>query len=756
MEAGNNELWLWISEKMCSGHCLLTGQDGLFCGGVTVLAASCVALLVCLVMLCRDLCLWWRGIKEERGNHRGRAFLWWALCTFAGGFLLYLIGFFWEGTAESFFSYLIRPFLSSLEMFVSKSDLLEVSPECKENPVYMTWFSIIHFSAVAVSASFAINCFWRRIVSGLRLCRWRLCGNGKHIVNVFWGMDDKSMLLARDLYRNRERGERFVFIDMPHEVHEVAQRLSFSHVFGLFSYRREQLEKAGNMKYVLMHSAVRPGRMERADGHVLDILGLHTLGRLVDGSEEARVFVLADDEAENVRSVMNLMRSGALNRKNVRFYCRAGHGAANEFLEAGHFPASVRIVDESCYAVEALKLMPRTEGKGFLAHPVNFVEVCRDKGTVTSAFTAMIIGLGTTGQEVMRFLYEFASFVGEDGRKTPFSCHVYDGGMERIRASLQQEIPALPALERSGEVSLHNYGTDSGRFWEELEHLAETLNYVVIATGDDAKEMELAVRISGSIARNSQGKRRKFHIFIRSNKMENELQMERTAKYYEENDTGVFTVFGQAEHIYSKAVLVDNGLMEMSKDFYEAYRKTAVATCGDAMLSWEERHEQEPLKKRYATRMAGFRGLRRQERQDMSNCLHAYTKEVLLGLPERRVQFSLPAFPFDMAEPGISQEERRWRECLYNVSVCEHLRWNASHYMMGYTGMAEEKVAKGQASCDEVVRQHRYIVDWEALSVDIQRYDYIVVQTTLAAYKQKGLGRVDKEVDDGEKGLRRV
>ena len=45
------------------------------------------------------------------------------------------------------------------------------------------------------------------------------------------------------------------------------------------------------------------------------------------------------------------------------------------------------------------------------SHPVNFVDVDTATATVSSVFTALVVGFGETGSDVFKFLYEFSSFI---------------------------------------------------------------------------------------------------------------------------------------------------------------------------------------------------------------------------------------------------------------------------------------------------------------------------------------------------------
>ena len=82
-----------------------------------------------------------------------------ALVIWVCGVILYSMGFAHEGSASSIVAWILRAFQASLMMFVSDNELMEVSPYYKEDTTYMICFSLVHFSAVLLSAVLLLNTF---------------------------------------------------------------------------------------------------------------------------------------------------------------------------------------------------------------------------------------------------------------------------------------------------------------------------------------------------------------------------------------------------------------------------------------------------------------------------------------------------------------------------------------------------------------------------------------------------------------------
>lgn len=113
---------------------------------------------------------------------------WIAGTVFIAGFLIYWYAFNEGGSDSNSIALTFRSALSSMEMFASHSDLLEVPEDLHHDPFYMTIFSVIHFLAVIVSAVFIIKLLGFRFISWVRLCMANLSRKKKCRLFIFWGV----------------------------------------------------------------------------------------------------------------------------------------------------------------------------------------------------------------------------------------------------------------------------------------------------------------------------------------------------------------------------------------------------------------------------------------------------------------------------------------------------------------------------------------------------------------------------------------
>lgn len=113
--------------------------------------------------------------------------------------------------------------------------------------------------------------------------------------------------------------------------------------------------------------------------------------------------------------------------------------------------------------------------------------------------------------------------------------------------------------------------------------------------------------------------------------------------------------------------------------------------------------------------------------------MHVYTKIKLMGLEKNPNTVVLPKWEkeFGLDKCNASKE---WIAKLTNTSICEHLRWNASHMMIGYVTMTDEVSKQTIGTCNLRKKQHNCIVDWEELDKQTQSYDYYIVRTSVYQY----------------------
>lgn len=439
-----------------------------------------------------------------------------ALAIWTAGLFLYMYGFNEEGSVENNSLILfLRASLSSMEMFVSHSDLIEVKKELHHDVAYMVPFTIVHFCAVLVSAVFIIRLLGLRIVSWLRLVSWRVFSpliKDKPCF-VFFGIDSNGIMLAKSIRRRFGKDCRIIFVNLPDGGHKHGHdRFTFSHFFhssgegaAIYADDIEELNalmfNAEKRVADISVNNTGKGSGETVFG-IFGKLGLsvpfiRTFDFLICRFAERRkveFFFMSDDEAGNISSVLALKSLAGdgkgLAYNNFRCYCHARRNNINTaLLRHGGLKERIHLVDSSYLSI--IKLM-----KDVRNHPVSFVDIDTGRGVARTGFTGMVIGFNETGRDAFRFMYEFSSFVCDDaGTANRKTIYVADENMERMKAEF---LTYAPALKEKGCDTIDwwdDTSTRSTAFWEKLRQIIDDLNYLVITVGNDDEAMSLAYGI---------------------------------------------------------------------------------------------------------------------------------------------------------------------------------------------------------------------------------------------------------------------
>lgn len=687
-----------------------------------IIIAGAIALLIALWNLLK----WLKKNSSRRISSENKVLTHSAVGVLVCGVAIYFIGYDYEGTGENMVTLFLRSVLSSFEMFLSKSNLIGIADNCKENEVYMFFFAIIHTAALTISTLFAVLCFGKRIQYWCRGFKWRFIGSSA-VTNVFWGFNERSFVLAHDIANKSTTKERFIFVDFPLHEESPSKGQSFSGILGLFSYKINALRQMSGLRNcIMMRSSLRPSSVQNINTDFFDAMNIYRLKQILDKSKEIRFFILTDDEDANLKAALNMLNHNVCKNKKFKIYCSARKTKLNRLIEETK-DKHLKFIDDSRTSITQLK-MDHDKGR----HPIDYVDIDKERGIVTSEFKALIVGFGTTGQDALRFLYEFSAFTGIDQKKSPVQLHVVDCNMDQLKGGFYQEVPGMSMLEGK-EIFLHNLNFNSMEFNQFLDANINDLNYVIIATGNDEQNIEFASAIMERVFSQRKEKAHHLKVFVRMYSEANRIKFNSAINVYAqfcENENYLpLEFFGDTKTLYTRDVIIDNRYEQQAKEFYKAYCKATSSS-----ESWEERADKEKDK---LGGIYGMRSLRRKEGQDKANCQHCYTKQQLLNLENRNEPLELPEWT--ETESILDHEgatENHWLVCLYNVAICEHLRWNASHLMMGYVPMTADVKKRFDDTCDERTKQHTYIVDWNQLPCGTQGYDYCVVKTTVQIAKQ--------------------
>lgn len=697
---------------------------------------------------------------------------WIAATVFLSGFLIYGYGFNEGGSQQNLIALAFRSALSSMEMFASHSDLLEIPKELHGDPWYMTIFSIIHFFAVIVSAIFIIKLLGFRFVSWIRLLRMSTFKKSDCRLFVFWGVNDNAIALANSI-RNKikETGHgkgkkglgkcKFIFVRIiSNEEKNSHGRFTFSHFFSSSQDGVERfIEKIEDIDGILVNSKLSiTGHLTEKVKSELDLykcLGLKRLGRIIRNNPCATFYFLSQNEELNVEAV-SVFKEIARNKgkgvhDQVEIYCHARKNNQNMKLEmCDGLKHHIHIIDSSNLAILQLK-------KDFSNHPVSFVDVDSSEACARKPFTALIIGFGETGRDAFRFLYEFGALISDKGEKNPQKIYVVDEHIDKLKGDFLMKAPALKVKSEDEIEWVKNMSTHSDVFWDKLHEIVDSLNYVVIAIGNDNEGMSLAIDLYEYVYRYRKDCFDNFRIYLRINGSCNNIQLEQIKKYFDTYGKvkDVIRTFGAQEEVFSYEVISTDVLEKLAKNFYFEYQKIMVdkmpETNGEeikekniakdklaktAEAAWDARREELQEKQNLESQIE----LSYKEEQDKANVWHIITKGYLAGIigkDEKTVHENLDVMM------NITKREKNTviylnacegasKTLFDNLSKCEHLRWNASMELQGFV------TCVGKRSYQR--KEHPLIVDCKTLQenfADTILYDNCVVELSIRLiYKQ--------------------
>jgi len=515
-------------------------------------------------------------------------------------------------------------------------------------------------------------------------------------------------------------------------------------------------------------------------------MGLKSLKRVLcpdKTGDKIHFLFLSDDEKQNLHNVSVLLNDSTLQSfatgqpddteritgisdrtREVIFYCHARYNSVHRVIEDQHCTnnINVKVIDSSHINVEMLK-------KNDDVMPVNFVEVESD-GSVSSAFNALVVGFSEVGQDSVRYLYEFGAFVKSGGDcnnavRSDFHLDVVDKDMADKAGVFVSNAPAIkPSLSFiSGKnnpdalIALHQMDCCSVEFYLQLEDKIKTLNYIVVATDNDELNISLGVRIF-KLATRYRKDLDKLCILVRIHN-DDDGHFSKIAEYYNKlwaaqiaagsydktlnksfkrtDDSKLpLYIFGQDKDIYTYDNIIDNSTENKAIEFKEKYVLSVdpqyVPDPDGRTTIWKKQTiELMQLGKPFHPTYCGLMKLRRTQSQDYANCLHCRTKEMLAakalnkcGIPDfnwSTIQRYLLKTDYSSVSGGGL--DRRIIKILNVLAQTEHLRWNASHEILGYVYDPQGK--------NEVLLHHGCLTDWANLDEETRSYDYNVVDITL-------------------------
>lgn len=483
--------------------------------------------------------------------------------------------------------------------------------------------------------------------------------NRKH--HVFVGISPYSKLLAAHLLQDWEMENkksdqgRILFVNLTDHFNPLAER---------------QLQKElGSSRVRLFHAT---------PADVLTLRGL----RSWLFNKRTSLYLFADTEEVNVQLLTQATSNPDIKAK-VFFYSDELNGFDALVASTG---SRVRTLNPHQMAFRHLTLQ-RPE-----LMPFNFVKKAvgadgEPLGYVTDGLHALVIGFGNTGQEAVRFLYEFGSFVGKDLQRAPMSVKVYDPSLE---AQLGAFLESAPQLKGDKAFTWCAESAGSVAFWDEFAQAR--FNYIIVAMDDGPKNLQMAISLLQAAARS--GRDLSSMLILVRYWQESAKIREIIKSYNEAFGASVLHCFGNTQDIWSSDVISGRRLKNVAQLFDENRRLMGIDE------TWDERKER--LSKPGKDQLRNQLQLRREQAMDVARA--AYLPTFYAFAPKR--------------QPDADQ--------MQYLAALEHLHWMHALAVMGYC----------DGPMDDLARRHPDMVPYPELKSDKYKHMGLLAVKSMLTLKK--------------------
>lgn len=663
------------------------------------------------------------------------------------GFIVYDIGMCPGGERVALITNAPMAILYAFKIFLLDSDVSEIQDKFHESWVYSLNFALCHFFAALISTLFVIKTFGFYALARIKI--WIASLQGKSRIwkrketYVFWGFNEASYRLIKSI-QDPKNGQnpkdyRIIIVLKNRETDDSPEKQTgFARIFEFLSMPSLELAQLQVLGCLTTGTYANLGMLNPGEGNGNIIGGklrLNSVKRLLKygTTQNIHMIFLSDDENDNLHDAALLQTDSTFadflkknGSRSVTFYCHARFNSVHRVMEGINAAdkVKVKIIDSSHINVEMLK-----EDRELL--PVNFVDVERD-GSVSSPFNALVVGFSEVGKDAVRFIYEYGAFVKSGGTKkvaerSPFHLDVVDRDMADLAGSfvanspaIRPEMPFLPDCLGSNPdalITLHDMDCRSAEFSLMIRSRIRDLNYIVIATENDELNISLGVRLFKAAAR-YRSDLDNFCILVRIHN-DSDGRMKNIADYYNnlwaEPDKSVqqiINIFGLDKEIYTFDNIISLSHDHKAEKYKERYEMSKPPQ--PKQKTNEEKREEKP--RPYAEAMKQ----RRVWTQDLANCYHEPTKCILRDRALKQCGLDVSDFRNLERETGAleyrTKDNTPLNKDLERIAVVlaqtEHIRWNASHEILGYV-FSEKK--------DEVKMHHDCLTDWKSLKDDNTR-----------------------------------
>lgn len=688
------------------------------------------------------------------------------------------------------FSIFVIALTSSAQMFLGSTRIFDNGFQdflfTDEGAPFLAGLSFLYIASVFISLFAIFNFVFQRIFSKWKL-RFSSAPNPNDEIHIFFGNTRYSRLLTKEII-NSHLDKRIIVIEYPDKNdtdYDKSPMTGLHHLSALeekvekkiskdipFSERCKEIFKNGSFfkkKSVLYLKARRRlSDVELSDKTIASILDIKGIDEVIF-RRNSFLYFLSDNEQENIISVNNIcLRINQIlvgkeeDKKICHVFCHAkkeGYNISREDDYRNHF--DIKFIDSSYLAIRQII---REDPESL---PVHYVKIKKDDragevvndeletspnynlGYVTSDFNAAIFGFGELGHDAFDFLFEYGAFVGADYKRSKFHVFAYDKNKDNNLDLFKSVYPGLindanKYIDIQEVDVLHN-----DAFWTDFKIKIKGLNYIFICTGADDVNLEILNSLDKCF--DSALKGGEMRIMVKHSSGHKAIKPGFISHIKE-----CVKFFGADNDIWKYQIISDELFVSDAKKYYTAYKK--VSENLDQKTAEDEWNVRETAIYSPKTDSITRKKRIRQRSQDYAACLHMTTKEILIGdlFKDSFSQLALCIPPeykntqeyscvYD--EPHCNKSSGLQdisQQMLLNLAVGEHIRWVASHIVMGYRYGTQDNDEEKTHTClvDYSEVPDRFEEDKKTIyHGKVRHYDWIVVKTTLEMLAQQNKGK---------------
>jgi len=542
-----------------------------------------------------------------------------------GGIFFYGYGF--AVTTEDPSLAAVRALLAVCGMYVGKMDLGSIAEApLMQHGLMQLLFWLVHLLALYATASAAIT-----TVGTEALCKLRLWLARRGTLHLIYGVSEDTLDLGRQLLKQKQGS--VVFVDA---AAAAASAVAIAQSGCVLRTDDSALQ---------------------ADPAFIRSVGAHRKNRSI------HVYALEQHSSDNLQYARSLLKS--LQESNVAprqtsLVIRAHEDSCASSLQV----LGERYGYGSVTTIQEASLAARTLIRNF--PPCSYMDFDED-GRAAGDFEALIVGFGQIGQSVLRHLVMNGQFEGSTFRASIFAPdHTsVKGYFSRYCAQVLQHY----------DIRFHAYDARSEQFYDHLSRREDTLKYIVICTGKEAMDLEIAE----DLAQHLQSAHRQIPIFLCSH---------RGVQHFNTPDRS-----GALLSLYRPEILSTWEMDALAMLVNSSYQND------DTKSPWEHWLCCDPFSRMSCRATADFIPAMLR----MAHLTEAQVRETGWDLTEQQMEV---------------------------LSRTEHLRWCAFHFCMGFSPMTREEFDLRKAACLRQIaagetplrisknmdaRTHACLISWEEL-----------------------------------------